>query len=242
VIPSAGASSEGSVASRPHRPRRERTGTRPRVARERHPAVATSPKAVACSRDRGCNDHRILRRVSCRRKASWVITRCFGHAKHPRVISAHQHHLRPAHQGQKPRTRRSCSPGEGRGGVRRGWGATGVSEARSHQRRGKKTPTLMTKAVRQKSWGTCCIAIRRSGPNVVKRSVPRSCRTEPKTPWGVPAAKVASANREHTRCRVHAVRLGGRNRLDASRVFHAGRPQGLLVRKGASLEEVRSTA
>jgi hypothetical protein len=149
VTPSAGASSEGSVASRPHRPRRERTGTRPRVARERHPAVATSPKAVAWSRDRGCNDHRILRRVSCRQKASRVITRCFGHAKHPRVISAHHHHLRPAHQGQKPRTRRSCSPGEGRGGVRRGWGATGVSEARSHQRRGKKTPTLMTKAVRQ---------------------------------------------------------------------------------------------
>jgi hypothetical protein len=43
--------------------------------------------------------------------------------------------------------------------------------------------------------------------------------------------------------RVHAVRLGGRHRLDASRVFSTGRSQGLLVkREGASLEEVRSTA
>jgi hypothetical protein len=43
--------------------------------------------------------------------------------------------------------------------------------------------------------------------------------------------------------RVHAVRLGGRHRLDASRVFSTGRSQGLLVtREGASREEVRSTA
>lgn len=42
--------------------------------------------------------------------------------------------------------------------------------------------------------------------------------------------------------RVHVVRLGGRNRLDASRVFPTGRLQGLLVMKGASREEVRSSA
>jgi hypothetical protein len=41
--------------------------------------------------------------------------------------------------------------------------------------------------------------------------------------------------------RVHAVRLGGRSRLDALRVFFAGRSQGLLEKEGASLEEVRST-
>jgi hypothetical protein len=41
--------------------------------------------------------------------------------------------------------------------------------------------------------------------------------------------------------RVHIVRLGGRHRSDASRVFSTGRPQGLLViREGASQEEVRS--
>jgi hypothetical protein len=43
--------------------------------------------------------------------------------------------------------------------------------------------------------------------------------------------------------RVHVIRLGGRHRLDASRVFSTGRSQGLLVtREGASQEEVRSTA
>jgi len=41
--------------------------------------------------------------------------------------------------------------------------------------------------------------------------------------------------------RVHTVRLGGRHRSDASRVFSTGRSQGLLVnREGASQEEVRS--
>jgi len=118
VKPSAGASGEGSVASRPHRPRRARSGARPRVARERHPAVTTSPKAVACSRDRGCNDHRILRRVSCRQKASWVITKCFGHAKHSRLILALRPILRPAYLGQKPTAQRKCSPREGEGGAR----------------------------------------------------------------------------------------------------------------------------
>jgi hypothetical protein len=41
-------------------PRGVRIGTRLRVARDRHPAVAPSPKAVRWSRDRGCNGHRIL--------------------------------------------------------------------------------------------------------------------------------------------------------------------------------------
>jgi len=41
---------------------------------------------------------------------------------------------------------------------------------------------------------------------------------------------------------VHAVRLGGRYRLDALRVFFSGRSQGLLEQEGASQEEVRSIA
>jgi len=67
----------------------------------------------------------------------------------------------------------------------------------------------------------------------VKRPVPRSRRTEPKTPWGIPAAKVARVSREHTRCGHTQFRLGGRNRSDASRVFHAGRSQDLLVSRRA---------
>jgi hypothetical protein len=80
-------------------------------------------------------------------------------------------------------------------------GATGVSEARSHRRRGKKTPTLATKAVRQSVRGHA-LACRSAEAfsNVVKRSVLRSCRAEPKTPRGVPTAQAVRASREHTRC------------------------------------------
>jgi hypothetical protein len=42
----------------------------------------------------------------------------------------------------------------------------------------------------------------------VKRPVPRSRRTEPKTPWGIPAAKAARASRETHEVRAHAVSFG----------------------------------
>jgi len=147
VKPSATTSSEGNVASRPHRPRRERSGARPRVARERHSAGTTSPKAVACSRDRGCNGHRILRRVSCRRKAPRIITGRFGHAKRSRVVFGAKAH--PPTRVPEAKSRglgdaaALAKAREAEGEKRRS--ATGVSEARSHQRRGTKTPTLMTK-------------------------------------------------------------------------------------------------
>lgn len=41
--------------------------------------------------------------------------------------------------------------------------------------------------------------------------------------------------------RVHVIRSGGRSRLDASRVFYAGRSQDLVESEGASQEEARST-
>jgi len=103
VIPSAGASSERTVAGRPHRPRRERTGARPRVARERHSAVTTSPKAVAWSRDRGCNDHRILRRVSCRQKSPRIITEHSGHAEGSRVVFGATKH--PSTRAPRPKAK-----------------------------------------------------------------------------------------------------------------------------------------
>jgi hypothetical protein len=80
-------------------------------------------------------------------------------------------------------------------------GATGVSEARAqsasweenaHAREGR--PQGSPHEV------TCPLCSAEAFSSAVKRSVPRSCRTEPKTPWGVPAAKAASASREQTRC------------------------------------------
>jgi len=164
VKPSAGASSERMVAGRPHRPRRERTGARSRVTRERHSAVATSPKAVAWSRDRGCNGHRILRRISCRRKAPRIITKRSGHAERSRVVFGATKH--PSTRAPRPKATDTARLQPSRRRGRRedeSRSATGVSEARSHQRRGKNNAHALDEAVRRASWGPCCIAIRRSG-------------------------------------------------------------------------------
>jgi len=68
VKPSTGEASERYVAVRPVSRNGERSGPRPRVARECHSAVGASPKAVSRSWDRGCNGHRILRRVPADRR------------------------------------------------------------------------------------------------------------------------------------------------------------------------------
>jgi len=141
-------------------------------------------------------------------------------------------------QKQRARPRKQQPAGNGMGGVRvnhRGV-ATGVSEARSHQRRGKKTPTFVTlqKHGRETRSTNLALHVFRSAEafwNVVKRSVPWSCRTEPKTPWGVPRCESGESEPGAHEVRVHAVRLDGRNRLDALRVFSAGRSQGLLANK-----------
>lgn len=78
--------------------------------------------------------------------------------------------------------------------------ATEVSEARSvGWRRGSKMPTLGAHApskddAAQQRGNMAARVQQRSAEafsGVVKHSVPRSYRTEPKTPWGVHAAKVA---------------------------------------------------
>jgi hypothetical protein len=82
--------------------RRCRTGTRPRVARDRHPAVQTSPKAVLGSRDRGCNDHRILRRVPTDGRHPGSSRGVTFHEAASRVVLALFRILRPARRGQTP--------------------------------------------------------------------------------------------------------------------------------------------
>jgi len=143
-------------------------------------------------------------------------------------------------QSQKQRARsRKTAARRKRNGRREGESqevATGVSEARSHQRRGKKTPTFVTlqKHGRETRSTNLALHVFRSAEafwNVVKRSVPWSCRTEPKTPWGVPRCESGESEPGAHEVRVHAVRLDGRNRLDALRVFSAGRSQGLLANK-----------
>jgi hypothetical protein len=75
----------------------------------------------------------------------------------------------------------------------------------------------------------------------------RSERREPFGPPVLPRGALDSAGCPHDESRerkpgthemrVHASRLGGRRRLDASRVFYTGRSQGLVVQEGASQEE-----
>jgi hypothetical protein len=114
-------------------------------------------------------------------------------------------------------------------------------------RRGKKTPTLVSKAVRQNTRGKhrseqrrCCVR-----DNPPKRSE----RREPFGPPIILRRALDSAGSPHGESRerksgthemrVHASRMGGRRRLDASRVFRTGRSQGLVEREGASREEAR---
>jgi len=83
---------------------------------------------------------------------------------------------------------------------------TGVSEARSHQRRGKKTPTLVTPTnIGREAKGARVERVLKSDPpkrsyGCRETSGPPINRAEPKTLRGVPAAKVARASRERTRC------------------------------------------
>jgi len=145
---------------------------------------------VACSRDRGCNDHRILRRASCRRKASRIGTRRLGHATRSRSISALRSHSPTRVPRPKADGTVTMQPSRRRGRRRRRRSATGVSEVRSrsapweenahaHDERSSREVLVST-------------VTRRSGPGRRETSgSPGPCRTEPKTPWGVHAAKAA---------------------------------------------------
>jgi hypothetical protein len=100
-----------------------------------------------------------------------------------------------------------------------------------HRRRGKKTPTLITRE-RRKPAGMryasnadppkrCSDAVNVRSPSTTMRSL--SLR-------GVSPQRKLRAELGTREVRVHAVRLGGRYRSDASRVFSTGRSQDLLVK------------
>jgi hypothetical protein len=93
--------------------RRERTGRRPRVARDRHPAVLPSPKAVRGSRDRGCNGHRILRRAPTDGRHPGSSRSVGFHEQAWTVVSAVSASSDPDETLQKRDGRRSGSTREG---------------------------------------------------------------------------------------------------------------------------------
>jgi hypothetical protein len=109
--------------------------------------------------------------------------------------------------------------------------ATGVSEARSQRHRGKKTPTLVSGGREANARESVTVdSIRRSdhGRRETSRSpeVPRGAQDS----VGTPRRESGESEPGTHAVRVHADRLGGRRRLNASRVFFTGRSKGLLVR------------
>jgi hypothetical protein len=160
------------------------------------------------------------------------------------VVSALFRILRPARQGQKP-TRAA------RWQLRRRQERREEAERRDRGVRGSiaSTPREENARARDPSREAnghetmCSTSIRRSGRSgVVKRPVPRSSPYGAQASVGCPRCESGESEPGTHEVRVHAIRMGGRNRLDASRVFSTGRSQGLLVREGASQEEVRSSA
>jgi hypothetical protein len=178
VKPSAVTSGEGLRRESASPRRRERTGARPRVARDRHPAVFASPKAVRGSRDRGCNGHRILRRVPADRRHPGSSRGVSFHEKASTVVLAAVSSSNPCQTSQKEDARSTCSAGEGSRGVRtKRQSRQGCQRLDRVEHRGKKTPTLVSpgrKAVELE------LRVRRRSAeavsDVVKRPVPRSTR------------------------------------------------------------------
>jgi hypothetical protein len=176
------------------------------VARDRHPAVVTSPKAVGRSRDRGCNGHRIPRRVLVDGRHPGSSRSVALHGAATTVVSAASRILRPVRptplpNGSERANGDEAAPAKASEAEDERRVATGVSEARSQHRRGKKTPTLVSEG--RKAVDSSYANVERSAEatqDVVKRPGPRKYHAEPKTPRGLPAAKVARASRERARC------------------------------------------
>jgi len=135
----------------------------------------------------------------CRRKALWIIKRRRPSRDGDGDGLGELHTTRPVPTLQERTHGQDCSSCEGRRGEGQRGFATGVSEARSHRHRGKKTPTLIPGREAGRVQAQDDDPPKRSSDGV-NHPVPRYYRTEPKTPWGIPAAKVARASREHARC------------------------------------------
>jgi len=205
-------------------------------------AVTTSSQAVAWSWDRGCNGHRILRRVPFRTKAFRIITRRRLSRDGVNGGLGGLRILRPAWRDQKS----SCAvtwqhPGSwvrredesgGRDRDVRGSIASAPWGENAH------ASSIATRRGR----GSALVTIRRSGLGRRETSSPPVMLRGALVSAGRPRRESGEREPGTREMRVHVIRMGGRHRLDASRVFFTWRSQGLLVKEGASPEEVRSTA
>lgn len=111
--------------------------------------------------------------------------------------------------------------------------ATGVSEARSRSAPWEDNAHARERAPPNGAHARhVSIAIRRSGPSDVKRSIPRSSRAEPRL-RGASTPRKRRQDPGTREVRVHAFRMGGRSRSDASCVLLTASSQGGVVERGA---------
>jgi hypothetical protein len=99
--------------------------------------------------------------------------------------------------------------------------------------RGKKTPTLLHPSEDARVHSTC--VVRRSAEavsGVVKRLVPRSFTLRSQSLRGVSTSRKGRTEPGTREVRVHVIRLDGRYRFVASRVFPVDRSQGRSVVRG----------
>jgi hypothetical protein len=200
------------------------------VARDRHPAVSPSPKAVWRSRDRGRKSHRILRRVLDDGRHPGSSRGVGFHETAFTVVLADLTNLRPAPTLSKEGRAASKQP------ARRCWRREG-SESRDRGVRGSIGSAPWEENAHARSPGreaveleiSVRITIRRSGLGCRETPIPPVVPRGALDSAGCPRSESCESEPGTREVRVHAVRLGGRSRLDASRVFSTGRSQDLLV-------------
>lgn len=187
-------------------------------------------QAPGGSRDRGCNGHRILRRVP-------------AGGRHPgssRAIACHEAVVTAVSAAPSRKTasarRRKRRPARGRGDrdVR-----GSVVKGSVGRRRPRSDPAEMLVTRLERAWSS---AIRRSGLGWREPPGPLVKPHGSQNPWGAHAAQAAAASQERARCGYTPTRSGGRSRSDASRVLPNPESQDLGVdQQGASRKEARST-
>lgn len=192
------------------------------------------------SRDRGCNGHRILRRVPVDGRHLGSPRNAVFHETARTAVSAVSRILRPVlPQGrtvivQHPRRRVRRRVNEA---SRQRCQRLDLPSAPWEQYAHARLPTA-----RKEHEARVEGSVRRSGRGRRETSSPpEASRGARDSTRPSPAAKVARASRETREVRVHVVRMGGRSRSSASRIAVLGKTARLLGGSGdASRAEVRS--
>jgi hypothetical protein len=155
-------------------------------------------------------------------------------------------------KASKRRIRKLIRPLRGRGRGDRGVrgsiakqtpGTVGRKRPRSQQIDHREvTDETRGRPEKQIGAGWCLGAIHRSGCGRRESPLPPAILFGAQDSVGCPRGESRDSGSGTHEVRVHAVRLGGRSRSDASSVLSAGRLQGLVAREGASQKEARTTA